>query len=196
MANRQEPTSPGHPLSALGSRLFALACRGAFDSASAHPPFAMKLSLLPVIAAALALTACESTRGVLRTVRIRDRVPQGAVVAAIASVPGVELANQRHDTPKNGYGIVQFRARSTDTFQYVAAARQADGVIEIGGNEREGLRLRMYCLWQNIQPTPTQIAATRRLMDDIYASLRRQAPEYVPPPERVHEDLIGVSGGT
>ncbi len=141
----------------------------------------------------LTLAACENTRGVQRTVTLTQRVPGSAVVAAVQALPDVQLVKARHLTPTNGYGIVQFRNRSTDQFQYVSASRHADGVIEIGGNDREGLRLRIYCLWQNSNPSAEQIGATRQLMDEIYASLRRQLP-YLPAPERVQEDLMGVNG--
>ena len=151
---------------------------------------------LPVLLAAavlVALAGCSTTRGVQRSVRLsqNQRVPQAAVVAAIAATPGVTLVKQQHLTPTTGYGQVDYHNKSTDRFVYVSDLRHADGVIEIGGNDRDGLRLKMYCLFQNSQPSAQQIAATRKLMDDIYANLRRQVPS-LPPADKVHEDLMDV----
>ncbi len=151
---------------------------------------------LPALLAAVALVAlagCSTTRGVQRTVRLNQnqRVPQSAVVAAIAATPGVTLVKQQHLTPTTGYGQFDYHNKSTDRFVYVSDLRHADGVIEIGGNDRDGLRLKMYCLFQNSRPSAQQIAATRKLMDDIYANLRRQDPN-LPPPDKVHEDLMDV----
>ena len=141
----------------------------------------------------LLLTGCETTRGVQRSVRLIQRVPESAVIAAIRSTPGVSIVKQQHLPPTSGYGIVDYRNKSTDRFVYVSDTRHADGVIEIGGNDRDGLRLKMYCLFQNTRPSAEQIAATRQLMDDIYANLRRQVPGLLPPPDKVTEDLMGVS---
>jgi hypothetical protein len=154
----------------------------------------MKMPMTMLFAATLvALTGCMTTRGVQRTVRLNlnQRVPEAAVVAAIAATPGVTLVQQQHLPPTNGYGIVEFRNKSIDRFVYVSDLRHADGVIEIGGNDREGLRLKMYCLFQNSRPSAELVAATRKLMDDIYANLRRQVPT-LPAPDRVKEDLMDV----
>ncbi len=151
---------------------------------------------LPFLFAAIALLAlagCSTTRGVERTVRLNQnqRVSQAAVVAAIQQTPGVILVKKQHLTPTTGYGVVEYHNKSTDRYVYVSDLRHADGVIEIGGNDRDGLRLKMYCLFQNTRPSAEQIAATRKLMDDIYANLRRQDPT-LPPADKVHEDLMDV----
>ena len=153
----------------------------------------MKIPTLLVAAGGLILlTGCQTTRGVQRTVRLNQRVPQAAIVAAIESTPGVTIVKQQHLPGTTGYGQVEYRNKATDRFVYVSEARHADGVVEIGGNDRDGLRLKMYCLFQNSKPSAEQIAATRKLMDDIYANLRRQVPNLLPPPDRVTEDLINV----
>jgi predicted small secreted protein len=151
---------------------------------------------LPVLFAAIALlilAGCSTTRGVERTVRLNQnqRISQAAVIAAIQQTPGVILVKKQHLTPTTGYGVIDFHNKSTDRYVYVSDLRHADGVIEIGGNDRDGLRLKMYCLFQNTRPSAEQIAATRKLMDDIYANLRRQDPA-LPPPDKVHEDLMDV----
>lgn len=149
-------------------------------------------TLLVAVAGLFLLAGCESTRGVQRTVRLNQRVPEAAVVAAIDATPGVILVKQQHLPGTTGYGQVEYRNKSTDRFIYVSDARHADGVIEIGGNDRDGLRMRMYCLFQNSKPSAEQIAATRKLMDDIYLNLRKQVPNLLPPPDRVTEDLMNV----
>jgi hypothetical protein len=151
------------------------------------------LLFLLTACASFVLAACSTTRGVERTVRLNQnqRVPQAAIVAAIAATPGATLVKQQHLTPTTGYGVVDFHNKSIDRFVYVSDLRHADGVIEVGGNDRDGLRLQMYCLFQNSRPSAEQIAATRTLMDDIYANLRRQVPT-LPPPDKVHEDLMDV----
>jgi hypothetical protein len=154
----------------------------------------MKLLIAWFAAAGLLfLTGCSTTRGVQRTVRLNlnQRPTEAAVLAAIAATPGVTLVKRQHLTPTIGYGVVEFRNKSVDRFVYVSDLRHADGVIEISGNDREGLRLKMYCLFQNSRPSAQQIAATRKLMDDLYANLRRQIPT-LPPPEKVSEDLMDV----
>lgn len=138
------------------------------------------------------LAGCQTTRGVQRSVRLTQRVPEAAVIAAIKSTPGVSIVKEQHLPPTTGYGVVDYHNKSTDRIVYVSGIRHADGVIEIGGNDREGLRLKMYCYFQNSKPSPEQIAATRKLMDDIYANLRREAPNILPPPEKVTEDLLGA----
>ncbi len=155
-------------------------------------PMKMLFKLLAAIGLTL-LAACASTSGVQRSVRLNQRVPEAAVVAAIRATPGVSLVKQQHLPPTSGYGIVDYKNKSTDRFVYVSDARHADGVIEVGGNDRDGLRLKMYCLFQNTKPSPQQISATRKLMDDIYVNLRRLVPDTLPPPEKVTEDLLGGS---
>lgn len=155
-------------------------------------PMMTLFTLLAAIGLTL-LTACGSTSGVQRSVRLNQRVPEAAVIAAIRATPGVSLVKQQHLPPTSGYGIVDYKNKSTDRFVYVSDTRHADGVIEVGGNDRDGLRLKMYCLFQNTQPSPAQIAATRQLMDDIYVNLRRLVPDTLPPPEKVTEDFLGGS---
>ncbi len=151
------------------------------------------LITLLVVAELLLLTSCQTTSGVQRSVRLTQRVPESAVIAAIQATPGVSIIREQHLPPTTGYGQVEYTNKSTDRIVYVSDARHADGVIEIGGNDRDGLRLKMYCLFQNTKPTAAQIAATRKLMDDIYANLHRLVPNMVPPPEKVTEDLLGVA---
>jgi len=171
----------------MRDRRFPLATRGVYDAA-------MKLlRILYLLAALLALAGCETTRGVQRTVRLNpnQRVPQGAIIAAIDATPGVMIIQKQHLTPTTGYGRVDFHNKSTDRFAYVSDQRHADGVIEVGGNDRDGLKLRMYCFFKNTRPSAEQIDATRKLMDDIYANLRREVPS-LPPSDKVHEDLLDV----
>jgi predicted small secreted protein len=154
----------------------------------------MKVLIALFAAAGLFLLAgCSTTRGVQRTVRLNanQRPTEAAIMAAIAATPGVTVLKQQHLPPTNGYGIVEFRNKAVDRFVYVSDLRHADGVIEISGNDRVGLQLKMYCLFQNSRPSAQQIAATRKLMDDLYASLRRQIPS-LPPPDKVTEDLMDV----
>jgi hypothetical protein len=154
----------------------------------------MKTSITLVAATGLLLLAgCSTTSGVQRSVRLTQRLPESAVIAAIQATPGVSIVKEQHLPPTTGYGQVEYTNKSTDRLVYVSDARHADGVIEIGGNDRDGLRLKMYCLFQNTKPTTAQIAATRKLMDDIYANLYRLAPDIVPPPNKVTEDLLGVA---
>lgn len=150
----------------------------------------MRLSLAAfALTILLGLSACESTRGVQRAVRLPGRLPQEVVMAAIRDVPGTEVARYRHASPTVGYGRYEnVYNNSVDQFVYISEARRVDGVIEIGGNEREGTRLRMYCNWSGTPPAE-QVNATRQLMDEIYAALRRRAPELVPPKERVLEEV-------
>lgn len=151
------------------------------------------LRALLLLSALLALAGCETTRGVQRTVRLNanQRVPQSAIVAAIEATPGTSLVKKQHLTPTTGYGRVDYHNKSMDRFVYVSDLRHADGVIEVGGNDRDGLTLKMYCYFKNSKPSAQQIAATRKLMDDIYANLRREDPN-LPPPDKVHEDLLDV----
>src|ERR1700760_2259999 len=126
---------------------------------------------LCLLVALLALAGCETTRGVQRSVRLspNQRVPQAAIIAAIDETPGVSLVRKQHLTPTTGYGRVDFHNKSMDRYVYVSNVRQADGVIEVGGNDRDGLTLKMYCYYKNTKPSAEQIAATRKLMDEIYA---------------------------
>ena len=111
-------------------------------------------------------------------------------MAAIRDVPGTEVARYRHIPPTVGYGRFEnVQNVSIDQYQFINEGRRADGVIEISGNEREGTRLRMYCLWGSGNPPAEQVNATRQLMDDVYAALRRRAPELVPPRERMLEEV-------
>lgn len=149
----------------------------------------MRSLLAVALVSLLGLTACATSRGVQRAVRLPARLPVETVEAAIKDVPGTELARYRRLPSNIGYGRIEFENYATDQFQFISESRRADGVIEVGGNDREGLRLRMYCVWGSGNVPPEQIEATRKLMDDIYAALQRRAPNLVPPRERVQEEL-------
>ncbi|MBS0659219.1 MAG: hypothetical protein JSR82_13335 [Verrucomicrobia bacterium] len=142
-----------------------------------------------VALALLGLTACESGRSVQRAVRIPARLPQEQVMAAIKDVPGTELARYRRLPSNIGYGRIEYQNYATDQYHFIAEGRRADGVIEVGGNDREGNRLRMYCVWASRNVPPQQIEATRQLLDDVYAALQRRLPTLVPPRERVQEEV-------
>lgn len=110
-------------------------------------------------------------------------------MAAIRDVPGTEVARYRRLPSNIGYGRIEFQNYATDQYQFISEGRRADGVIEVGGNDREGNRLRMYCLWASGNVPPQQIDATRKLMDDVYAALQRRMPNLVPPRERLQEEV-------
>jgi hypothetical protein len=129
--------------------------------------------------ALLILAGCSTTRGVERTVRLNQnqRISQAAVIAAIQQTPGVILVKKQHLTPTTGYGVVDFHNKSTDRYVYVSDLRHADGVIEIGGNDRDGLRLKMYCLFQNTRPSADLAGFHRFLAEKVANGGTTLSPE-------------------
>ena len=133
----------------------------------------MKLvSILGVLLLVLA-SGCDPATGVIRTVKL-PKVPSNQTVeSALRDVP--EAKNFDHET-----------VRGADTWF------TRDGMLTLelrkARNEKGILELRYLHFGSS---TLGELEGPRRLMDEVYASLRRQAPG-LPPPTEVTEKLIRV----
>ncbi len=139
----------------------------------------------------LALAGCATPRhGITRQGYVRDRPSLATVQLAMRDAPGVELAGYRWVEPTRGYGVVNYRNARLDRYLLRDRASGAEVILEVGGNDREGLRARFLRAWgEGESGTPERLAATRSLMDRAYAALRGRLPQ-LPPAERLREDVF------
>ncbi len=118
-------------------------------------------------------TGCDPATGVIRTVRLTNAPPNQIIESALRSVPGIKdfeyRSRQGADTWSAGGGMLVLEIRQL---------RKGERILEM-----------RYLHFGS--STLGELDRPRRLMDQVYTSLCREAPS-LPPATQVSEKLIRV----
>ena len=130
------------------------------------------ISILSLLVVAITC-GCDPATGVIRTVKLAKAPSNQAVESALRDLP--EVKNFEHQAQKGA-----------DTW----STRDGKFALEIRKAKNGGAILELRSLKFG-SSTLGEWDTTRKLMDEVYASLHREAPD-LPPPTGVTEKLLRV----
>ena len=135
-----------------------------------------RMKLLSIIGLlVMALTSgCDPATGVIRTVKLPKPPSNQTVESALSDLP--EFKNFAHETQD---GADTWSTRDGMVHLELRRDRNGAGILEM-----------RYLTFGS--STLGELERPRRLMDEVYASLRKQAPD-LPPPTALTEKLIRVT---
>ena len=136
----------------------------ALDRVARKIAFVLALLLVAICA------GCEPMTGVIRTVTLTNAPSNQAIEAALRDVPGSKSFDyEGSDTWSTRNGRLVLQVRQIKKGPWILEMRR----VSFGHSTLE------------------QLQEPRRLMDEVYESLRKQSPN-LPPQTEVREKLIGL----
>lgn len=151
----------------------------------------MSASLRMILCALLAAgtAGCDIASGISRVMIVEELPQPDAVMAALHAVPGITSVERNTVEATTSWSPFEGYIHDSAYDQFTYSADAISGVVKTRETEDGSRTVELYWFWLNFTP-PRQVSEdTRALMDAVYASLIRHAPE-LPPASQLEETLF------